>query len=820
METLSQDIRYALRILRRSPGFTVVAVIALALGIGATTAIFSVVNAVILKPLPYRDPAQLVQLWMRFTGIGIPNDQNAVSAPEFVDLQQNNCLSQVAAVDDESYNINIGGMPERIDAAVVSASFFPLLGVQAQLGRVFLPEEGRAGHEHVVLLSDGLWRRRFGADRAVLGRKLVMNGQSNEIVGVQPPGFEMPRDAEVWTPLVFAPADLTPGNRGNHGLEAIARIKPGLSFEQARADMAAVSRRIVEQNPSYPYKDYNFTVLMVPLLEQQIGGIKIALWVMLGAVGLVLLIACGNVANLLLARAASRQREIAVRQALGVGRWRLTRQLLTESLLLALAGGAAGLALAQGALRLLIAASATSFPRVAETRMDLRVLAFALLVSLGTGILFGLAPAFRSVLHTTYETLKDGGRGTTGGGSQRLRAALVAGELALSLALLAGSGLLIRSFLRLQDMDAGFRPDGVLTMRISLPEQKYATPDQTRVFYRELLDRVRQLPGVDAAGAVTGLPLSGTGWSGTTTIDTQAVPEKETTPEADQRPATPGYFEAMGIPLVRGRYFDRRDTETSAPVAIVDETLARTYWPHQEAIGQRIKQGPRQSSAPWRVVVGVVRHVRYRTLESPSRVELYWPYAQTSFALGSMSLALHTAAAPAGECRAKAGIGSRSRPAGLSHPHHVRVDGGIRRAAAALDVSAGHIRRSRVGIGGGRRLRRDVVRGGATRARNGYPHGARRARRGYLVAGAEPEPLADGSGFAHRPGWVAVVDPAAVDPVVRCKGQRSAHLFICGSVSGRGRAACQFPASLAGHYYRSGDGSPAGIGQAARPVPS
>jgi predicted permease len=278
--------------------------------------------------------------------------------------------------------------------------------------------------------------------------------------------------------------------------------------------------------------------------------------------------------------------------------------------------------------------------------MDIGVLLFALLVSVATGILFGLAPAFQSSGHATRQALQEGSRGTAGGVSQRLRSALAVAELALSLALLAGSGLLIRSFLRLQEVDSGFRPDGVLTMRISLPENKYAKPEQTRAFYRELLDRVRQLPGVDAAGGASGLPLAGTGWSGTTTIDTQAVPEKETTPEADQRPVFPGYFEAMGIPLVRGRYFDERDTETSAMVAIVDETLAKTYWPHQDAIGQRIKQGDRQSNAPWRVIVGVVRHVRYRTLESPSRVELYWPYAQTGFALDSMSLAIHTTADP------------------------------------------------------------------------------------------------------------------------------------------------------------------------------
>jgi len=643
METVLQDVRYAWRILLRSPGFTIVAILSLALGIGATTATFSVVDAVILKPLPYPRPEQLVQLWMRFTGIGIPNDHNAVSAPEFVDLQQNNSFSQIAAIDDESYNVNVSGAPERIEAAVVSPSFFPLLGIQAQHGRVFLPEEGHAGHERVVLLSDGLWKRRFGADPAVLGRKLLMNGQSYLVVGVLPRGFQYPRDAEMWTPLVFSADDLSPDNRGSHGLMAIARIKESLSLDQARSDMAAVSRRIIEQNPGYPYKKFNFRVLLVPMLEEQVGDIKTALWVLMGAVSLVLLIACGNVANLLLVRASARQREIAVRQALGAARGRLMRQLLTESLILALAGGVAGLALAYAALRLLMAGAA-SFPRVTETRMDIGVLAFAMLVSLATGILFGLAPAFHSARHTTRQTLQEGSRGTAGGASQRLRSALAVAELALSLALLAGSGLLIRSFLRLQEIDAGFRPDGVLTMRISLPEQKYSKPEQTRAFYRELLDRVRQLPGVDAAGGASGLPLSGTGWSGTTTIDTQAVPQDQTTPEADQRPALPGYFEAMGIPLIRGRYFDQRDTATSAMVAIVDETLANTYWPHQDAIGRRIKQG--NGSNPWRVVVGVVRHVRYRTLESPSRVELYWPYAQTDFALDSMSLAIHTTADP------------------------------------------------------------------------------------------------------------------------------------------------------------------------------
>lgn len=647
MESIFQDVRYALRILRRSPGFTAIAVIALALGIGANTAIFSVVNAAILKPLPYPHPEQLVQIWMRFTGIGIPNDQNAVSALEFIDLQQNSSFSNLAAISNQSYNINVTGSPERINAAVVSPSFFPLLGVGAQIGRVFLTEEGTPGKEHVVLLSDGLWRRRFGADPSVPGRKLVMNGQSCVIVGVAPPWFEFPLDADVWTPLVFSPVDLSPNNRGSHGLEAIARIKPGLTLAQARSDMSAVSSRIIEQNPQYHYREVNFAVLLVPLLEQQIGDIKTALWVLMGAVGLVLLIACGNVANLLLVRASAREREIAVRQALGVGRWRLARQLLTESVILAVAGGIAGLVLAFWAQRALVAVAAASFPRVAEARMDFAVLAFTLLVSLATGVLFGLAPTFHSAGHATHATLKEGGRGgSSGGASQRLRGALVVAELALSLMLLAGAGLLIRSFLQLQDVDTGFRPDGVLTMRISLPEQKYSTPEQAHTFYRELLDRVRQLPGVDAAGGATGLPLTGTGWSGTTTVDTQSVPEKATAPEADQRPVLPGYFEAMGIQLVRGRYFDQRDNESAAPVAIIDETMASTYWPNLDPIGKRIKQGGRDSPLPWRTIIGVVKHVRYRTMESPSRVEFYWPHAQTTFPLDSMSIAIHTAGDP------------------------------------------------------------------------------------------------------------------------------------------------------------------------------
>jgi putative ABC transport system permease protein len=671
MGSFLQDCRYALRMLARSPGFTLIAVLALALGIGANSAIFSIVNAVILKPLPYEKPEQLVQLWMRFTNIGIPNDQNWVSAPEFVDLQKNQSLSHLAAISSDSFNINISGAPERIESAVVSASFFPLLGVQAQLGRVFLPEEGQPGRQHVVLLSDGLWRRRFGGDPAISGRKLVMNGQSYLIVGVLPHDFQLPLEAEVWTPLVFSADDLGPNNRGSHSYQVIARIKPGLSLEQARADLDVVSQRIIDQHPEYPYRQFNFRVLTIPLLEQQIGDIKTALWVLMSAVGLVLLIACANVANLLLVRASSREREIAVRQALGVSRWRLIRQLLTESAVLGLLSGVIGLLLGYWALHLLATLSATSFPRVVEAHMDFRVLAFTLLVSLATGILFGLAPAFSS-RHVTHDALKEGGRGgTAGASSQRLRGLLVVAEVALSLTLLVGAGLLIRSFLRLQEVDTGFRSEGVLTMRISLPEEKYAKIEQTRVFYRELLDRVRRLPGVDAAGGATGLPLSGTGWSGTTTVDSRAVQPKDASPEADQRPVFPGYFEALSIPLVRGRYFEQRDNEKGAPVAIIDETMAKTYWPNEDAIGKHIKEGEAQ------VDPALANHRRRGAARplSDARIAVACRILlavrpnliRARFNEPGYSHLIRPALARRG--RGKAGSGARPGSAGVPHPH-------------------------------------------------------------------------------------------------------------------------------------------------------
>jgi putative ABC transport system permease protein len=645
MSNFLLDLRYTVRILRKEPAFTIVAVLALALGIGANTAIFSVVNAVLLRPLPYEDPDRLVKLWSRFVGIGLPNNQNWVSAPEFVDFRSlNKSLSHLAGISVDSFNLVAGAVPERIEGAAVSTSFFPMLGVKAQLGRVFLPDEEQSGRDTVVLLGDGLWRRRFGADPGVVGRKLNINGRSFLVVGVLPPGFRYPGESDLWTPLAFSNDDLSPNNRGSHGLEVLARIKPGVSMEQARADLDAVGRRMIDLHPEYPYQRAGFAVIMTPLLEEMVGDIKTALWILMGAVGFVLLIACANVANLLLARASAREREIAIRTALGAGRRRLISQLLTESIVLSVIGGAAGLLLARWGLAVLINISAASFPRVAGTGIDGWVLAFTMLISIGTGIVFGMAPVFQ-ISQVTHESLKEGGRGsTTGRGSQTLRRALVVAEVALSMVLLAGSGLLLKSFIRLMEVDPGFRPESVLTLRISLPEAKYPKPAQIRAFYREVADRASKLPGVEAVGLVSALPLSGSGSSGTTTVDSRAVSGNDASPEADWRPVTPGYFKALGIALIRGRYFTEADTDTSAPVAIIDESMAKTYWPDEDAVGKRLRRGGAQSTAPWMTIVGIVRHVRYRTLEAQSRVALYWPHAQNPWP--SMSLAVRTSADP------------------------------------------------------------------------------------------------------------------------------------------------------------------------------
>jgi putative ABC transport system permease protein len=646
MGAILHDFRYSLRTLAKSPGFTIVAVLTLALGIGANSAIFSVINGVLLKPLPYPEPQQLVTVWGRFTGIGLPNDRNWFSAPEFRDLQElNRAFSDEAAMTDASFNITTGGTPERVEGAAVSPALFSILGILPVAGRAFLPEEAEPGRDQVVLLGHGLWERRFGSDRDVVGRTLIINGKPMKVVGILPKGFNYPLDAEMWQPLAFTPDDLKPDNRGNHGYLVLARIKPGLTLGEARADMQLVTKAITERNLSYPYSQFNYALQLVPLLEDTVGDVKTALWVLTGAVGFVLLIACVNVASLLLARASAREREIAIRVAIGAGRGQIVRQLLTESVTLAALGGALGLLLAPIALRGILQLGSVALPRMSEVGIDAQVLLFTMGITLGTGILFGLAPALQASRRAPFEDLKEGGRsGTPGNTANRMRRVLVVAEVAFSVILLAGAGLLIRSFMRVLGVDTGFHADKVLTMRIALPQERYSKPEQVREFYSEIVRRVQRLPGVEAAGAANSLPLSGQGGSGTTTVDTQAVPPDQATPEVDWHPVTPGYFQAMGIPLIRGRYFEERDSEITAPVAIVDDDFARSYWPNEEPIGKRAKLGGRESKAPWMTIVGVVGHVHYRALEAPSRVQIYWPEAQRPY--NTMSLAVRTAREP------------------------------------------------------------------------------------------------------------------------------------------------------------------------------
>jgi putative ABC transport system permease protein len=646
MSDLLQDLRYAARMLAANPVVAIVIVLALALGIGANTALFSVVDAVLLRPLPYPDPERLVMIWGHFAGIGLPKNQNWISVPEFMDVKElNRSFSNTAVFAGGAVAIKAGSVPEQIDAAFVSADFFPVLGVRPQLGRGFLPGDDQPGHDNVVVLGHGIWQRQFGGNAGVVGTTLSVNGEPHTVVGIAPAWFRFPADTEIWKPVAFTPDSMAPNSRGNHGLQLLARIRPGVSFEQARADAESVTRRIIERTPDYPYRDFQFRLILSPLLDETVGDIRGALWILMGAVGFVLLIACANVANLLLARAGAREREIAIRAALGASRRRMIRQLLTESTFLALIGGGLGLLLAWWGLEMLIQIGSVSFPRISAATLDARVLAFTLAVALLTGILFGTAPALQAS-RAKHDTLKEGGRGlTAGAASQRLRGLLVVAEIALSLVLLVGAGLLLKSFFRLHSVDAGFSTEGILTMRIGLPQVRYPEPSDVGRFYRDVLERVRRLPGVEVAGATSALPLSGTGSSGTTTIDTRAVPPQEASPEADWRAVTPGFFEAMGIRLIRGRYFEERDAETATPAAIIDETMAETYWPEDDPIGKRLKRGGMQSRNPWMTVVGVVKHVRYRTLEERSRVQLYWPHLQNPSR--SMSLALRTSVDPA-----------------------------------------------------------------------------------------------------------------------------------------------------------------------------
>ena len=624
---LLHDLRYAARLQRKNPAFTIVAVIALALGIGANTAIFSVVNTVILRPLPYRDPERLVMVWEDATKQGYPRDTPA--AANFVDWRdQNHVFEGMAAITDDSFNLTGSGEPERLEGHRVSASLFPLLGVEPHIGRVFTAAEDQPGAQHVVLLSYALWQRRFGGDRGIVGQSLTLNGENYIIVGVMPARFQFPsNDSQAWVPIALTQEDA--GNRNRHYLQVLARLKPGVSLAQAQSEMSTVAARLQQQ---YPQSNTDLGAAVQPLQEHLVGDIRPALLVLLGAVGLVLLIACANVANLLLARAAVRQKEIAVRVALGARRGRLIRQFLTESVLLSTLGGLVGLAIAYGGLVLLKAFIPENISQAREISMDFRLLGFTFLVSVATGLIFGLAPAIQAARFNQVDTLKEGGRdAATGGSGKRLRSVLVTAEVAISLVLLIGAGLLINSFLRLRNVDPGFRAENLLTMKIVLPETKYERRAQRSAFYTDLIQRVQSLAGVRSAAVTTNLPLYRQGNSISIGIDGQPEPPPGQERIVVTRIVSPGYLKTMSIPLLRGREITEQDTETSPNVVLISETMARRYWPGEDVVGKRIAVGKIRKPEDWIQVIGVVKDVRQFELTAEPKPQMYLTYRQFGF---------------------------------------------------------------------------------------------------------------------------------------------------------------------------------------------
>jgi putative ABC transport system permease protein len=664
MQIFWQDLRQGLRMLVNSPGFTIVAVLTLALGIGANTAIFSIVNAVLLRPLAYKDSRSLVNIWGKFEKDGIP--QNWISEPEYWDLlDHHESFSQIAAysLGGRANLTRADAQPVQVSTGNATAGVLPLLGIAPVLGRTFGPDEDQPGHSRYALLSYSLWQSQFGGDPNIVTKPIQLDGETYSVVGVLPKGFSLGGKQDLWTPLGLNRA--RPDNRGSHYLHVVARLKPGVDFAQGSTALARFAddlRRAYPANYGHGLEK-NFDMYMVPVKEQLVRRLRPALFVLLGAVAFVLLIACANVANLLLARASAREKELAIRAALGAGRARLVRQLLTESLILGLAGGLLGLALAYWGVDALRALAPANTPRIGEVHIDPLVLAFTLGVSLLTGLFFGLAPAWLVAGTDLRETLNEAGRGTSAaGGSFNLRAWLVVSELALAVLLLVGAGLLIRSFSHLLDVSPGFLTQHLLTMELTLPEKTYPDGAPVQNFYAQLVAKVKTVPGIQAAGAVSQMPLTDSYTSGSVFFEDTSIPDVPKLPELgnlpymeiDQRTATPEYFQTMEIPLVRGRLLGDADDPSAALVAVVDTNFARRFWPHREALGQRVAidtipnvkpQAPR-----WRTIVGVVGHVKHYSLDVEGREQIYFPHRQPLygvFAPRDMTLAVRTSLDPA-----------------------------------------------------------------------------------------------------------------------------------------------------------------------------
>jgi putative ABC transport system permease protein len=646
MRTLWQDLRYGARMLAKNPGFTLIAVFTLALGIGANTAIFSVVNAVLLRPLPYRDAERIVAI----QELNEEGKRVQVTAANFLDWRaQQTTFAQLAAIFARPANLALGEQAERINLAVVSANFFEVFGARAERGRLFMATDEQAGHAPVIVISHGLWQSRFGGAADLVGRDVTLDGKSYTVVGIAPAGFQYPNQTEAWLPpLRLAPElnermDVTQV-RGLGYLSAVAKLKPGVSLTQAAAEMETITARLRQQYPDTNNRRFN---RVVSLRKHLVGETDAMLWLLFGAVSFVLLIACANVANLLLARAATRQKELAIRTALGATRGRVMRQLLTESTLLALTGGGLGWLLAVWGVELMAKLLPRDFPRLGEIGLDGRVLGFTLAASVLTGILFGLAPALQSTQTGVHETLKESGRGAAGSWrQQRLRHLLIVFEVALSLVLLIGAGLLLRSFRQLQAVNAGFTPQQALTARLSPAGAGYRADAAYINYYRQVIERISVIPGVEAVGAINTLPLS-KGPTAGYRIEGSPLLTPDKWPGANYRSVSSDYFRALNIPLVQGRAFTEGDNAEAPLVMIVNQALARRDFPGVDPVGKRINLGntDRNGQPVWFEIVGVAANVRSQELSEEAEPEFYLSLLQDPFA--EMSLVIRATVEPA-----------------------------------------------------------------------------------------------------------------------------------------------------------------------------
>ncbi|HEX6105853.1 MAG TPA: ABC transporter permease [Gemmatimonadales bacterium] len=648
MDTLLQDLRYSLRRLAKSPAFSAIVVLTLALGIGANTAIFSAVNAILLRPLPYGDPERLVTIEHLYPSLDL---EAPVSPPGFRDYAARGRAFESMAVETGwAANLTGTGEPVRLQGSRVTGRFFSTLGVPALVGRTLQPGEDSPGRDRVAVLSHGLWQRRFGADPGVLGRTLSLNGESYEVVGVMPRDFRdfFDRNVELWAPLVLRTDQLADQQRTHEFLNLVARMREGVALADAQSEMRSLAEQLKREYSDFYPEGWSLGVTR--LSDEATSNIRPALLVLLGAVGFVLLIACANVANLLLSRAAARGREIAVRSALGASRDRLVRQLLTESALLALAGGVVGLVLAYWGVRSLTAINAGNLPRAEEIRVDGVVALFTLGVSLVAGLLFGLAPALHAARPDLQATLKEGARGAAGDrGSRAVRRTLVVAQTALALTLLTGAGLLIRSFARLQGVDPGFVAENLLTFNLALPPARYATGAEQAALFNRVFPALAAVPGVHAAGGTTVMPFGGSWATASFEIEGHQVPENQPGPWGDVRIVSPGFLETLRVPILRGRLLTEQDREGAPPVAVIDEEFVRRYWPNENPIGKRFTFGPPDGAADttareWIEIVGVVGHTKHEGLDADARLQLYLSYRQMPVPF--MAVAVRTAGAP------------------------------------------------------------------------------------------------------------------------------------------------------------------------------